>query len=114
MSAPSSESSDEEKNLELRAAAHELGFTPAKLSAIETNHNLPSEEDLNKFAELLETSVDDFHQAYQHPRTIRRTPPEQSKRIPIHLQGKPLDEVDIAMHYRANIRWSARFRQPTW
>jgi transcriptional regulator with XRE-family HTH domain len=103
----------QEKGIDLKDAAEQMGIRRGKLSLIERNHGLPSENDLKKYAEMLDVSVDEFYKAYQHPRTIRRTPPEQSKRfLPIHLQGKPLTECDIELYYKPYVRWQTRFRQP--
>jgi transcriptional regulator with XRE-family HTH domain len=100
-----------EKGWQLKETAEKMGLTRAKLSQIETNHAVPTDEHLPKIAEVLGTTVEELKEAYQHPRTIHRTPPEQSKRLPTHLQGKPLTEFEEAHYYRPNIRWNARFRQ---
>jgi transcriptional regulator with XRE-family HTH domain len=106
-----------EKGMQLKDTAKQMGLTHAKLSAFETNNAVPTGKHLPAIAEVLGTTVDELQDAYQHPRTIHRIPPEQSKQfleqqLPPHRRGQTLDEGDIAFYYRPNVRWAARFRQP--
>jgi DNA-binding XRE family transcriptional regulator len=71
----------EEKKLTRKQFANQVGYSQSSVRMIESNNSLPSEEKLLRIAEVLETPIEEFRQAYQHPNTIHTTPPEQSKRF---------------------------------
>jgi transcriptional regulator with XRE-family HTH domain len=106
----------EEKKLTRKQLAMQVGYSLSSVKMIETNNSLPSEEMLPKIAEALDTPIEDFRQAYQHPKSIHRTPPETSKRFlegqrPFHRPGAPVTEFEKE-YYRSNMRWKPdRFRQ---